>query len=76
MTHTEFSTQDIVLAATLKTQGHMLVRIDKEGNKGIFCFENVPHEVIMQFDLHHIMVEPQDFNNAIKSLTTAARRML
>lgn len=76
MTHIEFSTQDIVLAATLKTNGHSLVRIDKDGNKGIFCFTNVSSDTIMKFDLRQLSVEPQDFNNAIKSLTTAARRIL
>lgn len=74
--HTEFTTQDIVLAAALKTKGHFLVRIDKDGNKGIFCFKNVPSDDITQFDLRQLTVEPQDFNNTIKSLTTAARRIL
>lgn len=74
--HASFSTQDIVLAATLKSKGHVLVNIEKDGNKGIFCFKNVPQGDIMQFDLRQLLVEPQDFNNTIKSLTTAARRIL
>lgn len=76
MIHTEFSTQDIVLAATLKAAGYALSRIDKDGNKGIFCFTDVSSDIIMKFDLRQITVEPIDFNNCIKSLTTAARRIL
>lgn len=69
-----FKTTDIVLAASLKVQGHVLVDIEKNGNKGTFCFEAVDDKVINDYDLGVLLVEPTSFNNAIKSLTTAARR--
>lgn len=74
MTTTDFGTSDIVLAATLKTLGHSLSRIEKAGNKGTFYFSNVPEQIISQFDMGNCSVEPIAFNQHIKSLTTAVRR--
>jgi predicted secreted acid phosphatase len=68
-------TSDIVLAATLKVMGQKLDRIEKQGNRGIFCFLDVDETMLNQFDLGHSLVEPVAFNNAIKALTTATRRI-
>jgi hypothetical protein len=70
----EFGTTDIVLAASLKIMGFNLAFIEKNGNKGTFFFENVDEEVINDYDLSKLKVEPVAFNNAIKALTTATRR--
>ena len=70
------STSDIVLAATLKVKGYPLDRIEKTGNKGNFVFENVDTTTIEDYDLGKCQVEPVAFNNAIKALTTATRRMV
>ncbi len=69
-----FSTTDIVLAAALKVLGYRLMSIDKMNNKGTFFFDGVSDEVLGDYDIGKILVEPVAFNNAIKSLTTAARR--
>jgi hypothetical protein len=69
-----YSTTDIVLAATLRTLGYELDHIDKFGNKGTFFFAGVDTDVVQRYDLGQLMVEPVAFNNAIKALTTAARR--
>jgi len=71
---TEFSTVDIVLAATLKTKGYKLVEILKNGNKGTFIFDNVNETDLRDYDLGHALVEPRSLSYEIKSLTTAARR--
>ena len=68
-------TSDIVLAATLKVKGQKLDRIEKQGNRGIFCFLDVDETMLNEFDLGHAVVEPVAFNNAIKALTTATRRI-
>lgn len=68
-------TSDIVLAATLKVLGHKLDKIEKQGNRGIFCFSDVDDATLTEFDLGHARVEPVAFNNAIKALTTATRRI-
>lgn len=74
MRHIE--TSDIVLAATLKVMGYRLDRIEKQGNRGIFCFADVQHTTLTDYDLGKCLVEPYAFNNAIKALTTACRRAI
>lgn len=69
-------TTDIVLAAMLKVNGYCLDRIEKTGNRGTFCFADVDNEAMSEFDLGKSMVEPVAFNNAIKALTTATRRII
>ena len=75
MTHTEFKTTDIILAAVLKLNGFEMTRIDRNGNKGTFVFADVSNDIISEFDLGKTRVEPVTFNNAIKQLTTSVRRM-
>lgn len=70
------STSDIVLAATLKVKGFVLNRIEKNGNKGIFIFDDVDVSIVEDYDLGKCLVEPISFNNAIKALTTAVRRIV
>lgn len=72
----ELATQDIVLASTLRVLGHRLERIEKVGNKGIFHFSDVTQAEVDEFDMGNTRVEPSAFNAAIKSLTTASRRIL
>lgn len=69
-------TSDIVLAASLKVKGYKLDRIDKQGNRGVFCFADVDQETLSAFDLGKCLIEPISFNNAIKALTTATRRII
>lgn len=69
-------TSDIVLAASLKVKGYRLDKIEKQGNKGIFCFADVDESALSEFDLGKCTVEPVAFNNAIKALTTATRRII
>ena len=71
---TSVETQDIILAATLKTLGYKLEGIEKIGNRGIFFFKDVPDSVVSEYYLGSVLVEPQAFNAATKALTTAARR--
>jgi hypothetical protein len=76
MTMTNFDTQDIILAATLKVYGFKLDRIEKSGNKGTFFFDDVDNNVVTEFDTGNCKVEPVAFNNAVKALTTATRRQI
>lgn len=76
MSKKTIETQDIVLAATLKVLGYRLDTIEKIGNKGIFFFNDVDENVVNDYDLGNLKVEPVSFNSAIKALTTASRRTL
>ncbi len=71
-----FKTTDIILAACLKVSGFELDSIKKtDGGKGTFIFSNVSNDYLLQYDLGKVLVEPVNFNNAIKQLTTSVRRM-
>lgn len=70
-----YSTQDIVLAATLRCLDYKLDNINIKGNKGTFEFLSVPEQVVIDYDLGNLLVEPQALNSAIKQLTTTCRRM-
>jgi hypothetical protein len=69
-------TSDIVLAAVLKVKGYRLESIQKDGRKGIFAFADVDDLVMNEFNLGQSAVEPVAFNNAVRALTTAAKRIL
>ena len=75
MIENEYPTADIILAACLKMEGYQIVRIEKNNNKGTFIFENVEKQLIEDFDFGKMRVEPVAFNQAIRSLTTAVRRI-
>jgi hypothetical protein len=72
----KFSTSDIVLASCLKLAGYELDHIDRDGNKGVFVFNAVDQQFIDDVDLGKHKVEPVQFNNTIRHLTTSVRRML
>ena len=71
----EYKTSDIVLTAYLRLRGHSIVKIEKVGMKGTFHFEDIDDCLIHEYDMGRARVEPVEFNNAIKSLTTAVRCM-
>lgn len=71
----EYKTSDIVLASFLRLSGHEIARIEKTGMKGTFVFDGINDDLIHEYDLGRAKVEPVAFNNTIKSLTTAVRRM-
>ncbi len=71
----EFKTSDIILAAYLRLVGVAMERIEKQGSKGTFVFNDVDTEVVSTYDLGNAQVEPVAFNNMVKQLTTSVRRM-
>lgn len=73
--HDLFRTTDIILAAVLKLKGYDLIDIERVGSKGTFVFSSVNDEDVKEFDLGKSSVEPVNFNNTIKQLTTSVRRM-
>lgn len=74
--HQIFKTTDIILAAVLKVKGYEMVDIERSGGRGTFVFSNVDPDIVNDFDLGKVAVEPVNFNNNIKQLTTSVRRML
>ena len=72
----EYKTTDIVLAAYLRLNDINMSGIEKMGQRGTFVFDEVNEEFIKTYDLGKALVEPIAFNNMIKILTTAVRRMI
>lgn len=70
-----YKTTDIVLAAYLRLNESIMLGIDKVGQRGTFVFEEVDEEFIRLYDLGKALVDPIAFNNMVKVLTTAVRRM-
>jgi hypothetical protein len=75
MTKSEYKTTDIVLAASLVVHGNKMVKIEVQGSRGTFVFEDVEQDFLDEYELSKCQVEPVEFNNAIKRLTTSVRRM-
>ena len=71
----EYKTSDIILAAYLRLNNFTMSRIEKQGNKGTFVFDEVDDDVIQVYDFGNAEVEPVAFNNMVKQLTTSVRRM-
>ena len=71
----QYKTTDIVLAAFLRLNHCNMTNIEKVGQKGTFVFGVVPEELLQVYDLGQGSVEPVAFNNMVKQLTTAVRRM-
>lgn len=75
MQSTEYKTSDIVLAASLRVHGHKISTILIDNGRGTFVFNAVPDEFLTDYELGKCLVNPVDFNNQIKTLTTSVRRM-
>lgn len=71
----EYKTTDIVLAASLVVHGQKMVKIEVQGSRGTFVFEDIDQGFLDDYELSKCAVEPVAFNNAIKRLTTSVRRM-
>lgn len=71
----EYETKDIVLAAYLKVSGCTLIDIKMCDRKGTFIFDNVSQTMVTQYCIGNSLVEPVAFNNIVRQLTTACRRL-
>lgn len=72
----EYTTSDIILAAFLILNQQKLLTIHKKENLGIFVFDSPDLTLIRDYDLGKALVEPVSFNNEIKRLTTAVKRLI
>lgn len=72
----EYATTDIVLATTLKYLNYQLSRIQTQGKRGIFYFNEVDKANLEKFDKQEISVEPIKFHNILKQLNIAVKRQV
>jgi len=71
-----FSTNDIVLAASLQLHKKNMIKIEKHGNRGVFVFENIEDDFLNNYDLGKIVVEPVGFSSTVKQLTISVKRVM
>lgn len=75
MTKKRIETTDIIFAAVLRVNSYKLHEIIKDDKRGTFVFLEVEEEIINKYNLGQTLVEPNEFNSAIKFLTMAVKRV-
>jgi len=71
MSHDDYRTSDLALAAYLKVREHSIKAIERDGNgKGTFVFEDTPQRPrhTLEFYDRRATVEPMAYLDQIKSL--------
>ena len=65
-----FSTSDIALSAVLKISEFKLLRVNRDGSKAVFVFEDRPErpDTVMKFVNRELMVEPLRFMEEVRNL--------
>lgn len=65
-----FSTSDIALSAALKISEFKLLRVNRDGSKAVFVFEDKPKrpEMVMRFINREMTVEPLRFMEEVRNL--------
>jgi hypothetical protein len=59
---------DLYLVAYLQTQGHKLVKYEKNERKTLFYFEDVVKQEIDKYFNHQALVDPLSLSEALRSL--------
>ncbi len=66
-----FRTTDLTLSAFLRTRGHPLLRIEKEGDRGVFVFADTPEvreDVLRWANNAPVLFEARVFINTLRDL--------
>lgn len=69
-----YSTTNVGMAAYLILKGHY-ARIETKGKKGIFNFENVPRETVINYSSGTGTVEPSSFSAKMSDLIWNVRNL-
>lgn len=73
-----YETTDITLASVLRLNNIPLNHIDIQGSKGTFVFDDEPlvSNLVEQYNLGQIRVEPVAYHNMIRTMTTSVRNSI
>ncbi len=66
-----YDTNDLQMAAFLKTMGHELIEIDRSTQRATFCFEASPQlneDVLVWMNDHEICMKPRTFSSTFRTL--------
>lgn len=71
-----YITSHVPLAAYLKVKGARIINIEVKERRGVFTFENVDRDLIINFNNGDALVEPGDYATRMSQLTQTAKRLL
>ena len=69
-----FKTHDLHLSAFLTLNNCTIVNIELNREKGIFVFDDVDSNIISQYYMQQTKVEPIEYFQKVRSLTTLVRQ--
>lgn len=72
----QYVTSHVPLAAYLKVKGVKIINIEVKDKRGVFTFENVIREYIIDFNNGEAAVEPAEYANKMSQLTQTAKRLM
>ena len=72
----QYVTSHVPLAAYLKVKGVKIINIEVKDKRGVFTFENVIREYIIDFNNGEATVEPSEYANKMSQLTQTAKRLM
>ena len=71
----KFATTDLPLAAFLKMNGYKLSEVKSKGIKGEFVFDNVPRQLLNDYNADTCTVEPKMFSSVMRQMVQSAKRV-
>jgi len=71
-----YTTSHIPLAAFLKVRGSKLINIEVKEKRGVFTFESVDRQLIIDFNNGIASVEPAEYATKMSQMTQTAKRLL
>lgn len=71
-----YTTSHIPLAAYLKVKGMKIINIEVKEKRGVFTFENVVRELIIDFNNGSASIEPGEYAEKMSQLTQTAKRLM
>lgn len=72
----QYSTSHVPLATYLKVKQVRIININIVDRRGVFTFENVPRELIIEFNNGDASVEPAEYADKMSQLTQTAKRLM
>lgn len=71
-----YNTSHVPLAAYLKVKGAKIINIEVKDRRGVFTFEHVDRDLIIDFNKGTAAVEPGEYADKMSHLTQTAKRLL
>ncbi len=66
-----YNTNDLQMAAFLKTMGHELIEVDRSSQRATFCFEDsdqLKEDALVWMNDHEVSMKPRTFSSTFRTL--------